>query len=73
VTIPVQIRRLLGLSTRDKVAFVVAEGKVQIAPAESVVALTAGMLKSHIPGLSPKEEKAAAEEEMALETDEQER
>ena len=69
VTIPVQIRRLLGLSTRDKVAFVVSEGRVQIAPAQSVVARTAGMLKSDTPALSPRGEKAAAEEAMAQEAE----
>jgi len=69
VTIPAHIRRLLGLSTRDKVAFVVTEGKVQIGPAQSVVARTAGMLKSDTPALSPEEEKAAAEEAMAQEGD----
>jgi AbrB family looped-hinge helix DNA binding protein len=69
VTIPAHIRRLLGLAARDKVAFVVSEGKVQIAPAESVVARTAGMLKSDLPMLAAREEEAAAEEAMAAEAD----
>lgn len=67
VTIPAHIRRLLGLSTRDRVAFLVTEGKVQIAPAHSVVARTAGMLKSDTPALAPREEKVQAEETMAQE------
>jgi hypothetical protein len=58
---------LLGLRTRDKVAFVVTQGKVEIKPAESVVARTAGILKSNVPPLSPREEKDAFEEAMAEE------
>ncbi len=69
VTIPAQIRRLLGLSTKDKVAFLVTEGKVQIAPAQSVVVRTAGMLKSGHPVLTPTDEKAAAEDAMAQEAE----
>ena len=33
VTIPLEIRRLLGVKPRDKVAFKVENGQVQIAPA----------------------------------------
>jgi len=69
VTIPAHIRRMLGLSARDKVAFVVSAGKVQIAPAHSMVARTAGILKSEIPSLSPRDEKIQAEETMAQEAD----
>ncbi len=35
VTIPAEIRRRLGLSTGDRVAFVVSEDKVQIAARDS--------------------------------------
>jgi len=69
VTIPVHIRRLLGLSRRDRVAFLVREGIVQIAPARSVVAQTAGMLRHEGVALSPRAEKAAAEEAMAEEAE----
>ena len=66
VTIPVEIRRLLDISPHDKVAFIVEdEQQVRIAPAISVVARTAGMLKSDLPRLSLAEEKAAAEEAIA--------
>lgn len=70
VTIPAQIRRLLALSTNDKVAFLVADGKVQIAPAQSVVARTAGMLRSALPRLAPADEEAAAEDAIADEASE---
>jgi bifunctional DNA-binding transcriptional regulator/antitoxin component of YhaV-PrlF toxin-antitoxin module len=69
VTIPSRIRRLLGLSTSDKVAFLVEEGKVQITPVKSVVARTAGMLRSDIEAMSPSTEEAAAEAAIAEEAD----
>ncbi len=69
VTIPADIRRLLKLSPHDKVAFFVEAGKVRIAPAASVVARTAGMLRSDQPMLSPEEEKIAAEKAMAEEAE----
>jgi AbrB family looped-hinge helix DNA binding protein len=67
VTIPIEIRRLLGVAPHDRVAFLVEADQVRIAPATSVVARTAGMLKSDLSALSPQEEKAAAEEAMAKE------
>jgi len=63
VTIPVEIRRALGLKRGDKVAFV-QEGKtVTLLPAESIAERTAGILAKyrHEPSLSPEEERAAAE------------
>jgi antitoxin PrlF len=65
VTIPVHIRRLLGLAPRDTVAFLVREGQVQIAPAQSVIARTAGMLTGEVPAVATQEEKTAAETAMA--------
>jgi AbrB family looped-hinge helix DNA binding protein len=67
VTIPVQIRQLLGLAPRANVAFYVTEAGVTIGPIEDVVTRTAGALKSDIPPLSPREEKIAAEEAIAEE------
>lgn len=67
VTIPVEIRRILGLKPHDTVAFYVTEAGVRIAPIEDVVTRTKGMLKSDIPPLSPREEKIAAEEAIAEE------
>lgn len=67
VTLPAEIRRLLGVAPRDQVAFVVEGDQVRLTPATSVVARTAGMLRSEQPPLSPREEKAAAEEAMAEE------
>ena len=67
VTVPVEIRRLLGLPPRGKVAFVVEADQVRLTSATSVAARTAGMLASDQPMLSPQEEKTAAEEAIAEE------
>ena len=69
VTIPLEIRRLLGLAPHDKVTFVVLNNEVRLMPATSVVARTAGLLSSDIPMRSPQEEKADAEEAMAAEAE----
>jgi AbrB family looped-hinge helix DNA binding protein len=61
VTIPVEIRRLLGLAPRDKVAFVVEDEQVRLTRRESVVQRTAGALKSTEPSLSAEELREAAE------------
>jgi antitoxin PrlF len=69
VTVPANIRRYLGLAPRDKVAFVIRDGHVEIAPTESVVARTAGILRSRGPAISTREEKESAEQAMAEEAD----
>jgi AbrB family looped-hinge helix DNA binding protein len=69
VTIPVQIRQLLGLAPHGSVAFYVTEAGVTIGPIEDVITRTAGMLKSDIPMASPREEKEAAEIAMAEEAE----
>lgn len=65
VTIPVAVRRLLGVEPEDKVAFVVEDGTVQIKRTGSVVERTAGALKSHEPPLSARQLREAAEEAIA--------
>jgi antitoxin PrlF len=45
VTIPVAVRRLLGLKPRDQVTFRVSEGRVAIEPAEMTLAQTFGAVK----------------------------
>jgi AbrB family looped-hinge helix DNA binding protein len=69
VTIPAAVRRRLGVAPHDTVAFVVTDEHVQLLPATSVVARTAGMLKSAQPMLSPEEERQLAEAAMAEEAD----
>lgn len=69
VTIPAELRRLLGLRPHEKVAFLVEDDQVRLAPARSVVAQTAGMLKGPEPRLSAQQEKVAAEEAIAEEAE----
>ncbi len=65
VTLPVEIRRRLGLKEGDKVAFVEDEQGIQVVRPESVVARTAGMLKSDLPVVSADEERQAVEQVIA--------
>lgn len=37
VTIPIEIRRMLGVKAKDKVVFTVEEGKVELKPARSAL------------------------------------
>jgi antitoxin PrlF len=67
VTIPVEIRRLLGVRTRDKVVFRVEDDQVHLARSGSVVERTAGALAGPGPKLSAKDERATAEEAIAQE------
>lgn len=65
VTIPVEVRRLLGVKPRDKVSFLVDGDKVRITRRESVVARTAGILKSNKSAPTIEEMTEAAERGMA--------
>ena len=67
VTIPVEIRRLLGVRARDKVAFRVEDDQVRLVRSGSVVQRTAGALAGPEPRLSDAEERALAEEAIAEE------
>lgn len=42
VTIPIEVRRLLGLKPRDQVAFRMSDGRVAIEPVEMTLAATFG-------------------------------
>jgi len=67
VTVPVEIRRELGLKQGDKVAFILDEGEVRFVPSGSVVERTAGALKTHRPVLTAEELRESAERAMAEE------
>ena len=45
VTIPAEIRRLLGLKPKDKVAFTIEDGEVRLAPASFDLASAYGSVK----------------------------
>ena len=65
ITIPAEIRRALNIKEGDKVTFTVEQGEVKLSRTGSVVAATAGALKSDMPALSPEEERRAAEQAIA--------
>lgn len=67
VTIPVEIRRLLGVSAHDQVAFIVEDDQVRLKPTRSVVERTAGALRGEEPPLSAEELRVAAEQAIAEE------
>jgi AbrB family looped-hinge helix DNA binding protein len=67
VTIPVEVRRLLGIAPHDKVAFVVDGAAVHLARKGSVVAQTAGALKSQASPMTAEQLREAAEEAIAEE------
>ena len=65
VTIPVEVRRLLGFKPHDKVAFVVDDGCVCLEHAVCVIELPAGILQSAAPPMSPEEEREWIEQAWA--------
>ena len=67
VTLPVEIRRVLGVGPHDRVAFVVEEDGVRVRRSRDVVTRTAGTLKGYGPpeALSPAEERRLFEEGVA--------
>ena len=69
VTIPAAVRRRLGVTATDEIVFLMNGDQVQILAAASVVARTAGALKSDQPPLTPQAEKRAAELAWAAESE----
>ena len=67
VTIPIEVRRLLGVVPHDQVAFVVEGDKVELKRKTSVVARTAGIFKSAEPPLTAEELREAAADAIAEE------
>jgi len=47
VTVPAEVRRLLGLKPRDKVAFEIEDDKVQLAPVKFTLESAFGSVKPH--------------------------
>ena len=65
ITIPAEIRRALNINEGDKVAFTMEAGELKVSRTGSVVAATAGALRSDMSALSPEEERKAAEQAIA--------
>ena len=71
ITVPAEVRQTLGLLEGDRVAIVLEDNQqVCLTRAESVVARTAGMLKSERAPLSAEELRQAAEQAIADEVSE---
>lgn len=67
VTIPVEGRKLLGVSAHDKLDFIVEDDQVRLQRRGSVVARTAGALKSDARPLTAEALRQAAEAAIAEE------
>jgi antitoxin PrlF len=67
VTIPVEVRDSLGIEQGDKLAFVIEDRQVVLRRTRSVVAATAGALRSARAPLSAEHLRAAAEAAIAEE------
>ncbi|MBM3707634.1 MAG: hypothetical protein FJW69_04725 [Actinobacteria bacterium] len=65
VTIPVEIRRLLGIVTHDKVAFILDDDQVRLARKGNVVDRTAGIFKTSKLPLTAEELRETAERTIA--------
>ncbi|MGK2966741.1 MAG: AbrB/MazE/SpoVT family DNA-binding domain-containing protein [Tepidiformaceae bacterium] len=68
VTVPAEIRRLLGLSPHDRVRFVVTDSGVRIEAAGSWVEQTKGVFRGR-PALTIADERVAAERAFADEAE----
>jgi hypothetical protein len=60
---------MLGVGPHDKVTFWIRDGHIEILPERSITSLTAGILKSDMPPLTPREENEIFEQAMAEEAD----
>lgn len=67
ITIPVEVRRAMGLRQGDKVAVVIEDGLARLSAVGSVIARTAGAVHSDQPPLSAEQLRDVAEEAIAEE------
>jgi AbrB family looped-hinge helix DNA binding protein len=68
VTIPAEVRLLLGLKPRDKVVFIIDEGEVRITPASFSLATAYGSIKLFQKFEDVEEVSQAAKDEKAQKT-----
>ena len=73
VTIPMEIRKALDLKEGDSVVWQLDDNEVRLRPAKSVVARTAGILKSERQYSTLEKERAAMEQAIAEEVKERSR
>lgn len=65
VTVPVEIRRQLGINVGDRVMFIVDGEEIRFARSDSVVRRTAGAFKGYGPRLTAGELRDTAEQAIA--------
>ena len=65
VTVPVEVRRALGLRQGDRITFILDKNEVRLVPRGSLVQSTAGLLRGDEPPLSAREIREAAADAMA--------
>jgi AbrB family looped-hinge helix DNA binding protein len=73
ITVPVEIRRALGLKEGDKITVILADGVARLERTGSVVERTRGIIKSSSPPLSAEELREEAELAIAEEADKRSR
>jgi AbrB family looped-hinge helix DNA binding protein len=67
VTVPVEIRRELGIKEGDRVTFIVDDDGIRFKRGDSVVQRTAGAFKGYGPQLTAEQLREAAEQAIAEE------
>jgi antitoxin PrlF len=65
ITVPIEIRRALGLREGDKVAVLLEDGRATLERRPSIVASTAGIFRTGRPPLSPEDEQEGFERGVA--------
>ncbi len=68
VTVPAEVRRMLGLQPRDKVAFTIDEGEVRLLPAKFTLESAYGSVPPLARPVSDREMARIAKEERARRT-----
>ena len=65
VTIPVEMRRVLGIEEGDQVAFALEDHSIRIVRLGNIIERTAGIFKTKKPPMTAEELRRAAEEAIA--------
>lgn len=68
ITVPAEVRRLLGVKAHDKLAFQIEDGTVRLTPASFTLASAFGSVQPHRPVTNIDQEIRAAKQEKAERT-----
>ncbi len=69
VTVPMRIRELLGLQQGDRIDFIAEQGRIVMQRGESVIATTAGIVKTGAPVHTAQQLREEAEQAIAEEAE----